>query len=127
MPSELDSLIVDKLWAPALLSLLLRDVAFLLWINMGGRHRRPDLSALVYLALFYGPIQGLLNLVQMQEIAGAFFITPGSSPVVTIFGGLGLAAVFMTLAVRGAKGRSAPVGRTEAKRAAADGDTPWNA
>jgi hypothetical protein len=108
LPSDMERLVIGRLWAPAFIALALRDVGYLLWLNMGGRFRRPDVSALVYLLLFYGPVQALFHLTGLEEFAGLFFITPGVNPFVTVIGGLVLAAVFFALAIRGARGKAAP-------------------
>ena len=71
----------------------LRDAAFVLFVNAGGRSQRSDLVAFIYLLVLYGPVLGLLLGMEAWPVAAMFAPLP--------FGpaGLGLASALVQAAV----------------------------
>ncbi|MEX0923314.1 MAG: hypothetical protein WDZ84_11100 [Rhodovibrionaceae bacterium] len=65
---------LSRLWVAAAVLFALRDIGFVLLLNAWG-HRRPDLTAFVYLVVLYGPAVWLLQLVAPQ-FAGLLVALP---------------------------------------------------
>ncbi len=78
-------------WAVAALLFALRDLLILLFLNFGKRARSPDLAALIYLAILYWVIPGILGFLGPGWIQALFLPWPLEGPWVAI--GLPLAEV----------------------------------
>jgi hypothetical protein len=73
----------------------LRDAAFVLWINAGGRNQRADLVALIYLLVLYGPLVALFIGLEAWTVVGLL------APLPIGPAGLGLASALVQTAVLG--------------------------
>jgi hypothetical protein len=57
---------------------VLRDVAFILLLNLGPRRRRGDVAAVIYLWLLYGPVTAIIRILGLGVLQPFIAPTPGS-------------------------------------------------
>lgn len=81
----------------ALLLFLARDIALVLALNFGGRARRADLAAFIYLVVLYGPLPGIVFAVGLSPLGSIFFPTSMGSTLLTVGPPAIEAAVMMAL------------------------------
>ena len=62
----------------------LRDIALLHYFGFAQKSQRPELTTLVYLALLYWLIPGLLKLMQLDGVAMLFLPPVSARPLVSI-------------------------------------------
>lgn len=87
---------LSRLWIAAVVFFALRDVFFVLLMNAARWHRRPDLTAFIYLLLLYGPAVGLLQLLAPQ-LAGLVAPLPGQSSLLSAVAAAAQAAALAVL------------------------------
>jgi hypothetical protein len=109
-------------WAVAAILFALRDLLIVLFLNFGKRARSPDLAALIYLAILYWVIPGILAFLGPGWIQALFLPWPLEGPWVAV--GVPLAeGVLMTLLTwrrwRALAPRSAPSDLSRAQPQAA--------
>jgi hypothetical protein len=80
-------------WAVAAILFTLRDLLILLFLNFGKRARSPDLAALIYLAILYWVIPGILGFLGRGWIQALFLPWPLEGPWIAI--GMPLAEVLL--------------------------------
>lgn len=89
-----------RLFALAGFLFMLRDVGIVLYFNLGRRRQRADVTAMLYLALLYFLLPGILEALNL-DMANALLLpwTP-SAPITTIMSGLAQVALTGWLLVR---------------------------
>jgi hypothetical protein len=80
-------------WAVAAILFALRDLLILLFLNFGKRARNPDLAALIYLAILYWVIPGILGFLGSGWMKAVFLPWPLEGPAIAI--GIPLAEVVL--------------------------------
>ena len=92
---EIDVGRLSRLWIVALLLFALRDILFVLLLNALS-HRRPDLTAFIYLLLLYGPAMWLLQLIAPQ-LASLVVALPVQTSLLSVVSAAVQAAVVAVL------------------------------
>ena len=75
-----------------LLGFLVRDICFILYMNLAEKSKRADITALVYLLLFYALIPGILKSANLDEALILFLPDP-------VGGFIAIVPIFMQVAV----------------------------
>lgn len=71
-------------WAVAAILFALRDLLILLFLNFGKRARSPDLASLIYLAILYWVIPGILGFLGPSWVQALFLPWPLEGPWIAI-------------------------------------------
>lgn len=84
---------------------MLRDVALIIYFNLGQRRKRADMAATLYLAVLYFLIPGILKLLHLDLLMAMFVPLVSQYPGVTLLaGGLQAGALMWLLARRWRQG-----------------------
>ena len=83
-----------------LLGFVVRDICFVLYMNLGEKAKRADITALVYLLLFYALIPGILNSADFDEALILFLPDPDGSFIAIVPILLQVVAIFYLLSNR---------------------------
>jgi hypothetical protein len=78
---------------------LLRDLAILLFFNLGRNPKRADMLTVLCLALLYGVIPTILAGLDLDRLTGLFWPTPGLPAAILLPAALGQAVVMLWLVV----------------------------
>jgi hypothetical protein len=87
-------------WLIGTLLFTVRDVAIVLFFNLGPRRLRADLTAGLYLAILYALIPGILGALGLQHAAAAFLPWMPLNPTVSLLSGLIQATLAVALVIR---------------------------
>lgn len=77
-----------RLFALAGFLFMLRDIGIVLYFNLGPRRPRADAAAILYLALLYFLLPGILEAVHMDSATALLLPWDTAAPVTTILSGL---------------------------------------